>query len=77
MKITITATDLLVSQTDLNREFIPRLVRIWDGITEQGVACKVLVCGVAVSNSENQSQFDREMKEIPLGKKVIDLRHIL
>lgn len=77
MKITIEPTPNLVSQTDLDREHIPRMVRVWEGITDQGTKCKILVCGVMVAPDADQAQFQRELAEIPTGNRVIDLRHIL
>jgi len=51
--------------------------RLWEGVTEGGVACKVFVHRVAVHNDLDLSQFERELLEkLPPGR-AIDLRHIL
>lgn len=80
MKITITPTEKLISIADLERVEIPRLVRAWEGVTESGARCTVLVSGVAVQNTERQEEFEKELREfIPREKdrQVFDLRHIL
>jgi hypothetical protein len=80
MKITITPTEKLISIATLEKHEIPRLVRVWEGITDSGAKCTVLVSGVAVLNSEDQSAFDRELREfIPKerDREVFDLRHVL
>jgi hypothetical protein len=80
MKITIKPTAKLISVTTLEKHEIPRLVRVWEGITDKGAKCTVLVTGVAVLNSEDQSEFDRQLREfVPRerDREVFDLRHIL
>lgn len=77
MKITITPTEKLISLHTLQRQDIPRLVRKWEGITDAGVKCTVLVLGVGVLNSEDQSAFDRELREfVPKDRQVFDLRFL-
>ncbi len=80
MKISITPTEKLISGTDLELHDFPHLVRVWEGITETGVKCTLFISGIAVPNSEDQSAFDRELREfIPRerDRQVFDLRHIL
>lgn len=80
MKITITPTEKLISIATLEQAEIPRMVRVWQGITDKGVKCTVLVSGCCVLNSEDQSEFDRELREfVPResDRQVFDLRHIL
>ena len=80
MKITITPTEKLISIADLERHEMPRLVRAWEGVTESGARCTVLVSGVAVNNTEKQSEFEKELREfVPRerDRQVFDLRHIL
>jgi len=80
MKITITPTEKLISIADLERMEIPRLVRAWEGVTESGARCTVLVSGVAVKNTEQQGEFEKELREfIPRerDRQVFDLRHVL
>lgn len=50
-------------------------VRLWEGVTKAGVKCKVFVHRIAVHESEDATQFERGLKQIP-GIQV-DLRHIL
>jgi len=70
MKIEIEATDKLTTIAG-----VP--VRLWEGVTELGVKCKVFVHLIAVHKDEDSEQFHRELVEqLPLGRHV-DLRHIL
>jgi len=70
MKIQIEATDQL---TDIDG--VP--VRVWEGITENGVRCKVFVHRIAVNKAYDLGPFERELAEqMPPGRHV-DLRHIL
>jgi hypothetical protein len=77
MQITIVPTEKLLSLTDLERHEFPRMVRVWEGVTDSGVPCMVLVSGVAVHKTENQSAFDKELKEFIPKDRYIELRHIL
>ncbi len=62
MKLTITATDQLTKFDE-----VP--VRVWEGITEDGVKCKVFVHRIAVHNDEDASAFERNLKErLPPGR---------
>ena len=70
MKISIEATDKLTTI-----DGVP--VRLWEGVTENGVKCKVFVHRIAVHKSEDLEQFEQELVEqLPLGR-YVDLRHIL
>jgi hypothetical protein len=70
MKLQIEATEQLTTI-----DGVP--VRLWEGVTESGVCCKVFVHRIAVHNDEDSSQFEHELAEqLPPGR-VIDLRHIL
>jgi hypothetical protein len=52
-------------------------VRLWEGITEDGVRCKVFVHRVAVHESQDSSRFERELAEqMPPGRH-IPLRMVL
>lgn len=70
MRITIEATDKL---TEIDG--VP--VRLWEGVTDGGVPCKVFVHRVAVRDHHDTGAFDRELAEqLPPGKRV-DLRLLL
>jgi len=70
VKISIEATDKLT-----RIDGVP--VRLWEGITENGVKCKVFVHRIAVHKDEDSEQFEQELVEqLPLGR-YVDLRHIL
>ena len=70
MKITITATEKLTTLDGVR-------VRLWEGITEQGVGCKVFIHRIAVHNSKDQSQFAKELKGQLPPDVYYDLTHIL
>lgn len=70
MKITITATDKLTRIGG-----VP--CRIWDGLTESGIPCLVLVHRVVVHKDHDQAEFQRQLLEqLPPGPHV-ELRQIL
>jgi hypothetical protein len=58
MKATVENTDQIV---EING--IP--ARVWLGRTESGVCFELLVTRVAVSQNEDASQFEKELKEQP------------
>lgn len=70
MKITIEATDQLT-----HIDGVP--VRLWEGISESGIPCKVFIHRIAVHKSENADQFERELDEHFAPGRVVDLRQIL
>lgn len=62
LKLTITATDQLTRM-----DGVP--VRLWEGMTEDGVKCKVFVHRVAVHESEDASAFEARLAEqLPPGR---------
>lgn len=64
MKIAITATDQLTSV-----DGVP--ARVWDGVTEDGIHCKVFVHGIAVAAELDCSRFEEELREkLPPGRNV-------
>ncbi len=52
-------------------------VRLWDGITEAGIQCKVFVHRIAVHMDCDSSQFDKELIEKLPGGRKISLRYLL
>jgi hypothetical protein len=70
MKITITSTDKLTTMEGVS-------VRVWEGVTEAGIPCKVFVHRLAVALAENAAEFERELKEeVPPGR-FVALRNVL
>lgn len=70
MKIEIEATEQLT-----RIDGVP--VRLWEGITENGVKCKVFVHRIAVHEEEDPGEFEQELSEqLPSGIHV-ELRNIL
>jgi hypothetical protein len=64
MKITITSTDKLTIMDGAP-------VRVWDGMTENGVPCKVFVHRLAVHRDCDTADFERELQEqLPPGRRV-------
>jgi hypothetical protein len=70
MKITITSTDQIT-----RIDGVP--VRLWEGVTERGVACKVFVHRVAVRSTHDSAQFEAELKEMQQPGRVVPLSQIL
>lgn len=70
MKITIEPTGKLT-----NFEGSP--VRVWNGKTESGIHCIVLVRSLAVADNADQTEFERELKELPPPARVFRLSEIL
>ena len=56
MTITITATDRLTEM-----DGVP--VRVWDGVTANGIPCHVFVHRIAVREDRDCSQFEAELAE--------------
>lgn len=70
MKLTITATDQIT-----HIEGVP--CRLWEGVSEDGVPCKVFVHRVAVHNDHDSSRFEKELAEqLPAGR-IVPLSQIL
>lgn len=56
MQITIESTDAITEITGVE-------ARLWEGLTEGGIPCKVFVHRIAVAHREDSSAFDAELKE--------------
>jgi hypothetical protein len=70
MKITMIATDQITRLDGVQ-------VRVWEGVTERGIPCKVFVHRVAVRENQNTADFDRELKEqMPPGR-LVDFMKVL
>lgn len=54
---------LMIESTDEITTIDGVPVRLWEGTTEDGTPCKVLVHRIAVDRAENCEQFDRELSE--------------
>jgi len=73
MKIEIESTDKVTEIDGVQ-------VRLWKGITEQNIECLVFVHRLAVKNIQDQSQFQKELKEIQWqvsSERIIPLSKIL
>jgi tRNA U38,U39,U40 pseudouridine synthase TruA len=70
VKLTIESTNELTRIDGVN-------ARVWKGRTDGGVECICFVHRIAVHNSKDQSQFERELKEqLPPGR-FVELRQVL
>jgi hypothetical protein len=69
LKLTITSTNQLTRIDGVD-------VRVWDGVTEEGVACKVFVHRLRVDRGKDSSEFERELKEELQPGSHVDLRYI-
>ena len=56
MLIAIEATDKIIALDGV-------FVRVWKGTTEEGTECLVFVHRLAVKKEEDQSEFERELRE--------------
>lgn len=78
MKVTLESTDKIVTLTTATGE-IP--ARIWEGTTESGIQCHAFITRIAVHKNDDNTQFERELRETrPISKAldgVYDLRLIL
>ncbi len=62
MKITIESTE---KTTRIDN--VP--VRLWEGVTEDGVRCKVFVHRIAVHNDDDATRFEAELEaQLPPGR---------
>jgi hypothetical protein len=63
--------EIMIESTDQLTMIDGVAVRYWEGVTANGVRCKVFVHRIAVLKSEDYEQFDRELKELlPPGRHV-------
>jgi hypothetical protein len=62
MKIILESTSKIV-QFSTQRGQRPYEARVWRGHTESGIEIQVLIPRIAVVETENQSQFEEELKE--------------
>lgn len=70
MEIMIKATDKIIKMDGV-------MARLWEGVTERGIPCKVLVHRIAVEDSQDTNQFDQELHEcLPPGR-FVSLAEIL
>ncbi len=70
MQIAIESTDTLTTI-----EGVP--VRLWEGVTANGVNCKVFVHRLAVHKDEDAEQFATELKKMRQPVESIPLRNFL
>lgn len=79
MRITIESTDQVVTIETRNGGRIE--ARVWQGVTDGGVACQVLVPRIAVHRDADNSAFERELREHPPkgldGQRAFDLRFFI
>ena len=69
MKAQIESTTKLVTLVVNGHEVS---ARIWEGHTENGVACHFFITRVAVSNDLDQSQFAAELQEHRLPSRAVE-----
>jgi hypothetical protein len=74
MKITIEPTDKIVTLPPNMTE-----ARVWEGVSEAGVKCYLVIPRVAVKSSEDNSEFEKELRKTPQKPwdKSIDIRLII
>ena len=62
MKVTLESTDTITTITIGGRE-VP--ARIWQGETEQGVACHAYITRIACHKDLDNGEFERALREEP------------
>lgn len=71
MKVTLESTSDIVTLPIEGKE-VP--ARVWEGVTEKGVKCHAFITLIACKNTEDNSEFERDLQEItvpaPEGKTV-------
>jgi hypothetical protein len=74
VKLTIEHTDRIV---DVNG--VP--ARVWEGVSDTGIPCVVLVTRIAVALGHDQTAFEQDLQEqrppSPVAERVFDLRSVL
>lgn len=65
MKITIESTDRV----------IPDLGRIWNGVTEAGFPCQVIVIGITSESDEQQAKLEPELATLR-GRGTHEIAHL-
>jgi hypothetical protein len=60
MKVTLESTDKIVTLVIGGQE-VP--ARIWEGFTAHGIACHAFITRIAVRDTENAAEFERDLQE--------------
>jgi len=60
VKVTLENTDKVVLLT-LGEVTVP--ARIWEGTTANGIACHAYITRIAVGDTDNAAEFERDLKE--------------
>ena len=60
MKVTLESTTKTVM---LVVDGVQVPARVWEGVTEKGIPCHALITRIAVHNSLNAEEFERDLKE--------------
>jgi hypothetical protein len=51
--------------------------RVWEGVTEAGVRCKLFIHRLAVAADQDDAEFQRELLEQLPPATLVDLRYVL
>lgn len=70
--LTIKSTDVVTTI-----EGVP--VRLWEGVSSDGIPCKVFVHRIAVALEQDQRAFEEDLgpQREPVVGRFLDLRHVL
>ena len=60
MRVTLESTTKIVT---LQVHGVDVPARVWEGTTEEGVACHAYITRIAVNKHDDASQFERELQE--------------
>lgn len=77
MKLTIESTEQMTDVPGQQIGSPSTRCRVWKGKTEDGTPCVLFVHLIAVERTEDQAEFEAELKEQLAPGSVVDFRHIL
>ena len=60
---------IMIESTDATTRLDNVPVRLWEGVTEDGIPCKVFIHRIAVANEADATVFERELeRKLPPGR---------
>jgi hypothetical protein len=81
MNATIKSTDVMVNSVPTPRGLVNVPARVWEGVTEGGVAFTAYITCVQVRRDADNSQFVDELSEhkhaSDATQRAIDMRHVI
>jgi hypothetical protein len=64
--------EIIITSTDQMTHLEGVAVRVWDGVTAQGTACKVFVHYMTASDTRDTTRFEQELQDrLPPARSVM------